>query len=258
MKRSNRLPNLALISIGLIILSLVGIENFFVVMILVFCLFLLARQFNSKSVIVPWLQNEETDYGDDYKTLPRPAYTEQVYSQALRAVVRAGHDPDKIAVLPVDIGFLTLTGEIQSIYRQEYLPDDVDYIQPFIQLRLPIAASGRVRFEIVDGSGKVVFIHEDNHHLERGRTLISPSARLPIHDQREMSGNWQLLVSADNMLLAVHNFQFIEAVGHKTRAPIGEDGELTQELRIAIETNKLPQMSLDELLAHQEGRNAHR
>lgn len=272
------IPAVALILIGL--LALFGQGNFLSVMAILFGLLFLVRQFDNNNVTVSWtpttdrrrasfedFEDEEAYEADSLfsrfsrllllpvesepLSFPWARSSEPVYSQALRAVRRTGLDPNKISVLPVDIGFLAFVGEKQRIYRGN-LPDDVDYIQPFVQLRLTSAATGRVRFEIVDGAGETIFIHEDNHHLERGRTLISPSARLPIHDQQAMDGVWKLQIMADDVPLAIHEFNFTEFSATTQRTPVGEDGELTQELRVAMAKNKLQRMSMDELLSTQE------
>lgn len=176
-----------------------------------------------------------------------------IYRHALHAVKEAGLDPERVQVLTVDIGMLAYKGNEQPrVYRTWTVPDDVDYVQPFVQLRLPSKAVGKVRFEILDSSGRPVFIREDNHSLVRGRNLISSTGRLAIHDQREMEGNWQLRVSADGVLLALHKFEFADSHSAKIRSTIGEDGELNTELRLAMAESKLPKLSLEELLAHQE------
>ncbi len=156
-------------------------------------------------------------------------------------------------VLPVDVGVMAFRGDEEPVvYRTWPIPDDVDYIQPYVQLRLPTNAIGRVRFEIYDSTGEVIFIHEDNHNLVRGRNLITPASRMPIHDERNMNGNWTIRVSADGVLLAQHTFNWVEAADDSIRKHIGEDGELTTELRAVMANNRLEKMTLDELLSFQD------
>ena len=98
------------------------------------------------------LEEEEEDY--EYEIFhQQPASAEQrVYRHALESVTRAGLDPDEVQVLAVDIGVLTTKEEGEpQIYRTWSLPDDIDYIQPFVQLRVPTEANGEIRFEIIDG-----------------------------------------------------------------------------------------------------------
>jgi hypothetical protein len=139
-----------------------------------------------------------------------------------------------------------------TISRTKPVLDDVDYIQPFVQLRLPTRAVGRVRFEILDSDGQTLFIHEDHHQLQRGRNLVTPSARLPIHDAHNMNDAWQLRVSADGVLLAVHQFGWQESTTKAIRRHLREDGELSNEVRAMLAESRLQKMSLDELLSDQQ------
>lgn len=185
--------------------------------------------------------------------LMRQPGMEQVYRHAIKAVERAGLSPAETQVLPVDIGLMVFSGDQDpAIYRSQPIPDDVDYVQPFVQLRLPRRAVGRLRFEILDSDRQVIFIHEDRHQLERGRNLISPAARLPIHDAQAMLGSWELRVSADGMLLAVHRFDWAESTNKVIRRQLSADGEISSEMRAMLSDNRLQGMSLDELLDAQE------
>lgn len=186
------------------------------------------------------------------ETPSRQTGAEKVYAHALRAVEKAGLNPDEVSVLPVDIGFMMFKGDTEPVvYRAHPVPDDADYIQPFVQLRVPTRAAGRIRFEIVDSDGQVLFIHEDMHQLERGRNLISPAARLPVHDAQAMYKDWLLRVTADGVPLATHTFQWEESETRMVRRNLTEDGEINNELRAAMAENRLQKMSLDELLEFQ-------
>ena len=194
------------------------------------------------------------DDNDDAGYALRQTGTEKVYAHALRAVEQAGLDPDTAQVLPVDMGVMVFQGDNDPVvYRTHPIPDDADYVQPFVQLRLPTRAVGRVKFEVIDADGQVIFIHEDVVNLERGRNLVTPSARLPIHDAHNMMGTWQLRVSADGMPLAVHKFVWQETNTRAIRRHITADGELSNELRASLAENRLGKMSLDELLSFQDG-----
>lgn len=252
----------ALILMGIGFLALFGEGNALAVLMILFGLLFLVRQFDNNNVTVSWSGREDEGYEEDYldeeavrqerQRQTQTTNTEPIYRHALEAVSRAGLDPDALQVLPVDIGVLAFRdSEEPMIYRTWALPDDIDYIQPFIRLRLPTQATGRVRFEIRDSAGKPIFVHEDNHKLARGRTLITPAARLPIHDQRAMDGKWKLFVSTDGVTLATHEFRFAEAHSAEIRRHIGEDGEITAEMRAALTESRLPRMSLDDLLAFQ-------
>ena len=197
--------------------------------------------------------DEEDDY-DDYEIFhQQPASAEQrVYRHALESVERAGLDPDEVQVLAVDIGMLTTKEDGEpEVYRTWSLPDDIDYIQPFVQLRVPMEANGNIRFEIIDAVGDPVFIHEDTFKLTRGRNFLTPNTRMPLHDQMELDGKWGLRIIADGVTIADHRFEYSEATGANIRRHIGEDGEINTEMRAVMTENRVPKMSLDDLLAYQ-------
>jgi hypothetical protein len=211
-------------------------------------LYLLYRQFDHSRVNIEADRRSVPNY--EVEAQPR---ADQVYAHALDAVREAGLDPANTHVLPIDIGVMAFSADQDpTIFRTKAVLDDVDYVQPFVQLRLPTRAVGRVRFEITDSDGQVLFIHEENHQLQRGRNLVTPAARLPIHDAHNMNGEWQLRVSADGVLLAVHHFGWQESTTKTIRRHLREDGELSNEVRAMLAESRLQKMSLDELLSDQQ------
>lgn len=266
--RNNR--NTLLLAFILLMLGGVALleESALVVMILLGLLFLV-RQFDNNALAASSSYDsgaDEYDYYDYYEgeqererewdemnqRQTRQAQTEPVYRHALESVERAGLDPDEVQVLTVDIGTIAYRGDERELFRTWALPDDIDYLQPFVQLRLPTKATGRIKFEVYDGAGDLVYRQENLHNLERGRNLITPQTRLPIHDQRAIEGRWELRVSADNVLLSVHRFEFMEATNSAIRQHLGEDGEINTELRAAMAESRMNKMSLDDLLSYQE------
>jgi hypothetical protein len=217
--------------------------------------YLLWQQFGQNGRF-PSFNASRWDEDEGYEEIPIEIHqpgTEKVYAHALRAVERAGLDPDSVRVLPVDIGLMAFKDNSDPVvYRSQAIDDDIDYIQPFVQLRLPTKAVGRIKFEIIDGDGQRLFVHEENHQLERGRNLVTPAARLPIHDGHAMQRDWQLRISADGMVLATHTFAWQESDQERIRRHLTEDGEMSNELRAAQAENRLQKMSLDDLLADQE------
>lgn len=252
------------IIVGIILLlvglSALGIEVPFGLLLLALGGWLLYRQRGNQGNIGEWLsdlsgratppEEWEDEFEDEYAA--RQSGTEKVYEHALKAVGRAGLNPDEVSVLPVDMGVMVFKGaDDPTVYRTQPIPDDADFVQPFVQLRLPQRAVGRVKFEIIDGDGQVLFIHEDIHNLERGRNLLTPSARLPIHDAQAMGNAWQLRVSADGTVLANHRFEWQESSARLMRRHMREDGEISNELRATMEESRLQNLSLDELLDFQ-------
>lgn len=177
----------------------------------------------------------------------------RVYSHALEAVQAAGLDASNTPVLPVDLGvFAHRGGEQPKLYRTHQLPKDIDYVQPFVQLRLPTRATGRITFDILDDRGEVIFTRTEQHDLKRGRNLVVPSRRIPVHDALNMDiGSWTLRVSADGTPIAIHDISWQEQ-RESTTAELDDDGEISTELRAAMAESRLEEMSLDELLAFQE------
>ncbi len=255
---------LAFILLALGAVALLG--NSFPVILVLLGLLFLVRQFDNDSSSTN-VSRESYDYGYEYEQQleeeeedyeyeifhQQPASAEQrVYRHALESVTRAGLDPDEVQVLAVDIGLLTTKEEGEpQIYRTWTLPDDIDYIQPFVQLRVPTEANGEIRFEIIDAVGDAVYIHEDSFKLTRGRNFLTPNTRMPLHDQMELDGKWSLRVIADGVTIADHRFEYSEATGANIRRHIGEDGEINTEMRAVMAENRVPKMSLDDLLAYQ-------
>ena len=256
---------LAFILLALGAVALLG--NSFPVILVLLGLLFLVRQFDndnvssnltSQSYDYNYNYDYDTDFEEDFEEFEslnqQPASAEQrVYRHALEAVTRAGMDPDEMQVLAVDIGVLTTKGDDEpQIYRTWSLPDDVDYIQPFVQLRVPMDATGDIRFEIIDSTGTAVYVHEDSFKLNRGRNFITPTTRMPIHDQMELDGKWGLRIVADGVTIADHRFEYAEAAGANIRRHIGEDGEINTEMRAVMTESRIPKMSLDDLLAYQD------
>lgn len=168
------------------------------------------------------------------------------------AITTAGHDPDQLQVLPVDLGLLVYKDNQQEIYRHQAIPNDVDYVRPFVELKLPTSVSGKVRFELLDSNGNSLFIDENSYQLKPGKQPIVAGTWLPIHDAHDLEGMWQLKVSAGGVLLANHVFEWDTDEAAPIREHIQEDGEISPELRQALAENRLQRMSLDELLADQQ------
>lgn len=179
---------------------------------------------------------------------------DRVYSHALEAVQRAGLDASNTPVLPVDMGVFAHKGdENPNLYRTKGVPLDVDYVQPFVQLRLPQRARGKITFEIIDDQGETMFARTEEHDLQRGRNLVVPTRRLPVHDALDMDeGRWSLRVSADGVLLAEHQIRWLEPADEFVAENIADDGEISNELRAAMAESRLEKMSLDDLLSFQD------
>jgi hypothetical protein len=189
------------------------------------------------------------------RSLSEPEAAAAPLSHAAEAVAAAGHEPDELALLPVDIGFLAYsTGSKPVVHREAPIPDTVDYIQPYIELYLERAAAGTLRFEIVDSEGEIHYAREERRQLKAGRTPVIPETRMPVGDFLYTDDAWSLRVYAANTLIAEHHFGWIdpETAGTALREHLAEDGELSADLEVLVEDARLQPMSLDELLGGEE------
>ena len=127
--------------IGLVLLIIgiaaLGSTQWILIGLGVIGLILLARQFAfSGGIQFPRREEVREDMLAQFSAAQPRA--DQVYSHALDAVRNAKLDPTEMQVLPIDIGVMAFTGnEDPVIYRTRDVLDDVDYLQPFVQLRLP-------------------------------------------------------------------------------------------------------------------------
>lgn len=171
-------------------------------------------------------------------------------SHAAEAVAAAGHAPEDLALLPVDIGFLAYsTGSRPVVHREAPIADTVDYIQPYIELELERPAAGTLRFEIVDSEGEIHYVREERRQLKAGRTPVIPETRMPVGDFLYTHDDWSLRVYAANTLIAEHHFGWVDPdVAPALREHLAEDGELSADLEVLVEQASLQPMSLDELL----------
>lgn len=171
---------------------------------------------------------------------------------AVTAARLAGIEPTNALVAPLDIGLMSFGEDGEPIiHRTTAIDQDSVAIQPYLHLRLARRAEGRIRFEIVDALGKLVFVHEDRYPLDTGVNLISPRARLPITHASAFNGDWKLRVYADDVPIALHHFGWFEDTSKAIRRHLDEDGEISAELRALMAENRLGKLSLDELLGEQ-------
>ncbi len=185
----------------------------------------------------------------------------QIPCHANLAVRNAGHDPEAMTLRVSDIGVFAIHHDRETlVHRVQSVRDDVDYIQPWVALRVPTAAAGTLRFEIRDMEDRLLFVRDRTVQLDAGENLVSPAARMPVHDALVTEGDWQLCVYADGVLLAAHSFFWLEADESldepRLRAHLAEDGEMNEGLRSAFEeSSQEKEQSLDELLDFQSSQS---
>lgn len=257
-----------ILGLVLFLLGLASLEGAAPVFLLlaVFGFFILARQFNltsqtglSRDALPDDDDMDRVPERADRRTEPRVAEQEvpfrdsHIYEHALDAARSAGLELQNARVYPIDIGFMAFSGDDDPIiFRTSAIPDDMDYIQPYIQLHLPMRVQGSIRFEILDSGGERIFVHDIQRDLARGDNLITPAARLPVHDALDFDGAWELRVSANGVPLAHHRVSWKETGSRLMRQHIQEDGEISSALKALVEDSRLGRLSLDELLADQD------
>ncbi len=188
---------------------------------------------------------------------PMPVITPEELAQdhALDAAILAGVNPQKASVLPIDIGVVAYHGDDTTVHRTWRVDTRADALQPFVNLHVRQAARGRLRFEIRDDDGQMVFFYERDYSLSSGENLIMPPARMPIDQSIPQSGTWTLRVLGDNLPLAEHRFEWQTGEKAKLEA-VGADGEISDEMRAMLARARLERMSLDELLGDEGDESA--
>lgn len=188
---------------------------------------------------------------------PMPVIRPEELAQdhALDAAILAGVNPQKASVLPIDIGVVAYRNDETTVHRTWRVDTRADALQPFVNLHVRQAARGRLRFEIRDDDGQMVFFYERDYSLSSGENLIMPPARMPIDQSEMQSGTWTLRVLGDNLPLAEHHFEW--QTGEKAKLEtIGADGEISDEMRAMLARTRLERMSLDELLGDEGDESA--
>jgi|GEM_PF-6295672 len=178
----------------------------------------------------------------------RLADGETAFDLALAAARRAGLDAST-GVLPVDLGFMTFTGDERTLVRSDGPADNAEFVQPFVVLRLTQPATGRIRFELIDPDGQRLFVHEDVQNLTSGANLVSPAARMRVRSSFNFSSAWTLRVSADDVILAEHEWTWRLSRESHLRQHVAQDGEIHASARLElIDEDPFNRVSLDDLL----------
>jgi hypothetical protein len=135
---------------------------------------------------------------------------------------------------------------------------DDDAVQPFLAVYAPSEVSDRlalVNFEIYDQAGKLQFSRQIEHYMRDGSNSIICDRQLPLDQINEMlarSGVWDLRISIDGMLVALHSFNVTPSTEDRRRQ-FSTDGEAAAERLIAPDDDA--PLSLEDLLREQRGRS---
>jgi hypothetical protein len=166
---------------------------------------------------------------------------------------RAGYEGGPAYVQVADIGLLA--------YRQSSEPKlvrygdvllDSRYLRPFVDLVLPYAVNGTIRFELLDSERRLRYADEARYDLNTGKNTLLPGTWLPLDGKKMHPGRWQLRVLAGGALVGVHDFGWQVVGGGAIQRYSDGDGELSLELQRAMQSKPREAVSLSELLADQE------
>lgn len=198
----------------------------------------------------PAQRNTSTSNRSTRTTSTQRAARPEGYTHASEAARRAGLSENAGLSLS-DVGLIVYGAESRPVvYRESAIPDTVDYVQPFAELKAARAAKGRLAFELVDPAGEVVYLREEDQQLRAGKTSVIPRTRLPIGDHLDLSQGWTLRIYANNVLIADHPFGWYNPTDRTEtlREVMSNDGELTADLSALMDDIQAQPMSLDDLL----------
>lgn len=179
-------------------------------------------------------------------------HDDKPHDHALRAARAVGIDPDTAQIVPIDVGVIAYYRDETTVHRLWQIDADTDALQPFVNLRVRRMARGMLRFEIRDSHDELCFLYEREYNLSFGSNLIMPPARMPVDKSADKMGHWTLRVLGDGLPLVEHRFTWQSQDGDNLGAHIGEDGEISDELRMMMARARLDRMSLDELLGDED------
>ncbi len=133
---------------------------------------------------------------------------------------------------------------------------DEGAVQPYITIDVPSQLAHRlalIRFEMYDQAGRLQFTHQIEQWVRDGENNVFCDRQLPLAGNESIgrSGTWDLRVTIDGALVAIHSFGVTPSTEARRRQFSG-DGEAASE-RLEIVDEDVP-VSLDELLREQRGR----
>jgi hypothetical protein len=193
-----------------------------------------------------------TSYQPPYRQ--RSEVSTKTNTTAQQAMHRAGYQGGPNYVQVEDIGLLAYrTTTDPKLIRSGDLWADTQYLRPFAALWLPYAATGEVRFELLDANDRVWYADETSYNLQHGTNTLLPQTWLPLANKTISPGRWKLRVLANDTVLAIHSFGWQSPANNEIKQYVDSDGEISPELQQAInDVQSHSRMSLAELLASQD------
>ena len=181
---------------------------------------------------------------------------------------RARIDYQESDLQMIDVGMIaTQSGREGMVMRRtRQISKDDDGVRPFVTLLVPDIEADRnasVRFEIIDQTGKEVYVHEIEVYLRSGEMNILTEDHLPLMNNEQIAGmgDWDLRVYVDGSLMGVHTFALTasyEERRHRLRGGRAENQHfVTGSAQPARATQPPPEekedipLSLEELVRNQ-------
>lgn len=132
-----------------------------------------------------------------------------------------------------------------------------DYaVQPIVKFTAPAEDLHRVmivKFEIIDKSGKLMFSRQVEHYVRDGENLVACDQQLPFAGNTKLgrAGIWDLQVSINGQLAAVHSFTVSSSQQMSAAVPVDRDGELASVDRLRAPDESSMPLTLEDLLREQ-------
>lgn len=174
---------------------------------------------------------------------PSPLIRMRMSADAREAVDRARRRGSQLysSLTLTDIGVISAhtTAEGIVMRKSRSVSGDDDGVRPFITLHVRPEDADRnalVRFEIIDHSGQLQYVHEMKVFLRDGEMNILADHHLPLANNPQLTavgGEWDLRVSIDGMLAGALSFNVAPSLRARER-------QLTQAARrVGLADNQL-------------------
>lgn len=173
------------------------------------------------------------------------------WNTAQKAMKRARAEENNFIL--TDIGLMAYRDRQNSkIVRNTPVVTDTKYLRPFAEIRASYRTHAQVTMALLDSNGQPVFVDKNTCLLQPYPTHLVAKTWLPLENLVHSGGSWSILVEVNDMPLAIHRFGWIGLADNDIVQRLSNDGELSADLRHAVQTGKFRPMSLDELLSGQE------
>src|SRR5450432_2001117 len=166
-------------------------------------------------------------------SLPRFSAPVRMTPAARKATQRAHTHRSAGDAAVTDIGLIVNEQRDDGQWNRhlaQVIAGDDGAIQPYISLRVPSETSNRlalIAFELYDQAGQPRFSRQHEQWLRDGDNLVVCDRQLPLQESgsgTSRSGVWDLRITVDGILVAVHNFSVAPSNAERRRR-LTTDGE---------------------------------